>query len=170
MSGAPIIASSVGAIAAAERMREEEENMTSYDKNDINGWEFKIMRSNLGRFSSYETVKKICEQEAKAGWELVEKFDQYRLRFKRRIEMRAKDQYLDFDPYRTGISGGGGIAAMIIGLSLLALGALIFGIIYLKGQHIRIEPGGIIMIIVAVGIVVLLIGLIAMRIGRVGRR
>ncbi|MEW5923066.1 MAG: hypothetical protein AB1746_03680 [Candidatus Zixiibacteriota bacterium] len=171
MSGAHI-ASSAAAIAAAkaaERMREEEEKMTSYNKDDLNGWEFKIMRSNLGSFSKYEKVKKVCDEEAKAGWELVEKFDQYRLRFKRRVEMRAKDQYLDFDPYRTGLGGGGGVVALIVGLCLLALGALIMLVVYLKGQHIQVEPAGIAMIVVSVGILVLLLGLIFVRF-RSGKR
>lgn len=172
MSGAPIAASAaaIAAAQAAARMREEEEKMTSYNKDDLNGWEFKIMRSNFGSFSNYEKVKKVCDEEAKAGWELVEKFDQYRLRFKRPVGMRAKDQFLNFDPYRTGVGGGGGVVALIIGLCLLVLGAIIMLVVYLKGQHIRIEPAGIAMIFTSVGVVVVLVGLIVARLRGGGRR
>jgi len=36
--------------AAARRRQEEEEKMTNYNKEDLEGWEFKIVRSNIGRF------------------------------------------------------------------------------------------------------------------------
>ena len=122
---------SAAAAAAAERRRreEEEETLTSYASNDIDKYEFKIMRSSLGKFSNYETLKRVCEQEARAGWEMVEKFDQYRVRFKRKIEHRANDRHLDFDPYRTGIAGSGGALkiGIIVGvIGLLALAGVLF--------------------------------------------
>ena len=173
MSNAAFIATSAATTAAAAahaaKMRDEEENMTGYNKEDLDGWEFKIVRSTLGRFSNYEKVQEVCRQEAKAGWELVEKFDQYRLRFKRRTDMRSKDQFLDTDPYRTNIGGGGKLAGIIIGVIALAIGVIAFLVLYLRGQHIRIEPTGIIMIIIAVGVLVLLITLIASRVGKSSR-
>jgi len=170
MSNGAIIASTTAATTAAAaaraaKMRDEEENMTGYNKDDLDGWEFKIVRSALGSFSNYDKVKEVCEQEAMGGWELVEKFDQYRLRFKRRTEMRSKDQYLDIDPYRTNIGGGGKLAGIIIGSIALGIGVIAFLVLYLRGQHIRIEPTGIVMIIISVGIVILLIALIASRMG-----
>ncbi|MCU0878213.1 MAG: hypothetical protein MUF06_10550 [Pirellulaceae bacterium] len=39
--------------------------------------------------------------EARAGWVLVEKFDQSRIRLKRPAAARERDGKLDFDPYRT---------------------------------------------------------------------
>lgn len=77
--------------------------MTGYDREDLNGWEFKIVRSLMGKFRNREAIAKLCEEEAKAGWEMVEKFDDQRIRFKRKIENRRNDQLLEIDPYRTTI-------------------------------------------------------------------
>ena len=118
MSGA------AAAAAAAKKRQEqqEEEEMTQYSSQDINGWEFKIVRSVTARFSGHEAVQRLCSEESKAGWELVEKFDDSRIRFKRRIERRNQDQSLGFDPYRTrvGISELG-VAAVIIGIIAVAV-------------------------------------------------
>ena len=122
MSGA-FVATSAGASAAAARARrvrmmQEEEDMTRYEKDDLEGWEFKIVRSATRKFKKYQVVQKVCQEESKAGWELVEKFDDSRLRLKRKIENRANDHLLETDPYRTtvGISEGslGGISAGVI--------------------------------------------------------
>jgi hypothetical protein len=132
-----VVATSAGASAAAaaaaarkRREEEEEEKLTQYDGDDMEKYEFKIMRSSLGKFGKYETLKRVCEQEAKAGWEMVEKFDQYRVRFRRNIDNRANDRHLDFDPYRTGIGGGSGArVAIIIAISgLVALGAVLLAV------------------------------------------
>ena len=102
--------------------------MTQYSAQDLEGFEFKIVRSITGRFSNYDAVQKLCAEEARAGWEMVEKFDNDRIRFKRRIERRNQDKSLDFDPYRTrvGITELG-IAATIIGIIAAAVvAALLF--------------------------------------------
>jgi len=125
-------AGSTAAIAAAaarkRREQQEEESMTQYSAQDLEGFEFKIVRSITGRFSNYDAVQKLCAEEARAGWEMVEKFDNDRIRFKRRIERRNQDKSLDFDPYRTrvGITELG-IAATIIGIIAAAVvAALLF--------------------------------------------
>lgn len=120
-----VIGNVAGAIAAARkrrREREEEEEMTTYRGNDLDGWEFKIVRSAFGRFGSADAVRKVADEEAKAGWELLEKFDNSRIRFKRRIERRSQDLHLDIDPYRTevGISELG-IALTVIGSILVVI-------------------------------------------------
>ena len=80
-----------------------------------------------GRFRKYEIVQALCTEESKAGWEMVEKFDNNRIRFKRRTENRTKDQYLDFDPYRTSMSTMSGQKVMlIIGLIVMLLGVGLF--------------------------------------------
>lgn len=125
-------AASGGAIAAAaaaeakRRKEEEEERMTTYNNSDLEGWEFKIVRSSMGRFRNYETVKRICDEEAAAGWELVEKFDDYRLRFKRKTSHRAQDAHRSVDPYRTetGITSGK-LGLVIIGAILLLVGLIL---------------------------------------------
>jgi len=120
-------AAAVLAAAKAAKDRDEEENLTKYNSDDLDGWEFKIVRSDLGRFSNREVVQKLCQREARAGWEMVEKFDNSRIRFKRRVEQRSQDQYLEFDPYRTSLSTvSGGAVAAIIGLVLLLGGLVAF--------------------------------------------
>ena len=69
MSGA-VIGSTAGAGAAAAaahaaKMRDEEENMTKYNGDELEKWEFKIVRSNFARFKKYEVVQKLCAEEAK---------------------------------------------------------------------------------------------------------
>ena len=108
-----------------EQERKEEEDMTRYKNNDLDGWEFKIVTSFTGSFKSYTDVQKVIEEESKAGWEFLEKFDNYRMRFKRRIERRSGDQFLNIDPYRTQVGmGSGSLAAVIIGIALFIIGLL----------------------------------------------
>ena len=100
--------------------------MSIYTGQDLNTWEFKIVRSVFGRFSNYKAVQKICQEEAETGWELVEKFDSYRLRFKRRVERRSNDHLARLDPYRTspGFSGRAASVALIFGVVLLLLSGM----------------------------------------------
>ena len=125
------------AAAAAARRREEEESLTPYNKDDLEGWEFKIVRSNFGRFSSYDIVQKLCQDEARAGWEMVEKFDNERIRFKRRIDKRSGDRQLDFNPYRTTIGfGEGRIAAIIlIAVAVIVAGSLALILYFQNGGN-----------------------------------
>ncbi len=103
-------AGAAAAGAAARRMLElEEEAMTKYTPDDLeNDWEFKIVRANTMAFRKPETLRKLVEEESQAGWVMLEKFDDSRVRFKRRRSARANDANLpaDYDPYRThyGIS------------------------------------------------------------------
>jgi hypothetical protein len=91
--------------AAAERRRllaQEEEEMTPYSPTDLaQDWEFKIVRSAMGRFGNPAFLQRVLADEARAGWVLVEKFDQSRIRLKRPAAARERDGKLDFDPYRT---------------------------------------------------------------------
>src|SRR5687767_15897396 len=95
-----------GAAAAAAKHRaeqEEEEEMTAYNSQDLNeGWEIKIVRSSTGAFKKPETFRKLIEEESRAGWILVEKFDNGRVRFKRPFAARERDTTLSsgIDPYR----------------------------------------------------------------------
>src|SRR6266481_995535 len=99
------IMSAGGAAAAAEqqrRMREEEEEMTPYMSGDLSqDWEFKILRSATGTLRNPERLRRFLEEEARAGWVLVEKFDNSRLRLKRPAKARELDGKLDVDPSRT---------------------------------------------------------------------
>ena len=133
MSFVPITTGTNAASAAAIRkLLEEEENMTAYNKEDLEGWEFKIMRSYTGKFKDTAYVRQLCQEEAKAGWEMLEKFDDYRIRFKRRTDNRSNDQYLKSDPYRTGVGLKANrlvavaVALAILGVAFAALMAVFF--------------------------------------------
>jgi hypothetical protein len=117
----------IAGAAAAKRAREEEEKMTKYNSDDLDGWEFKIVRSNTGAFKNYERVKKVCDEESRAGWEMVEKFDNHRIRFKRRTDNRSGDRHRQgIDPYRTHIGlHGGGLATTIIAVCLAVIGIIL---------------------------------------------
>ena len=66
------------------------------------GWEYKIVRANSDLFRNREIFQKLCREEAEAGWILLEKLDDRRVRFKRSLAIREQIelQSLPFDPYR----------------------------------------------------------------------
>lgn len=101
--------------------------MTTYRKHDLEqGWEFKILRAATQQFKKPEVLKSVQNEEALAGWELLEKFDNERLRFKRPLAARKGDANLGMgiDPYRTqyGISEGKLVAYWITGVMLVMVG------------------------------------------------
>ena len=117
------------AVAAAQKRRlleKEEQEMTGYGTQDMDGWEFKIVRSISGRFKNPDTIRKICEEEARSGWEMLEKFDDSRIRFKRRVDKRRSDGQQGVDPYRTqyGLGEGRLAIAIILGI-VLAIGIVL---------------------------------------------
>ena len=67
------------------------------------GWEFKIVRANTDLFQDPMVFKRLCDEESQAGWVLLEKLDNRRVRFKRPIALREmiKQELLAFDPYRS---------------------------------------------------------------------
>ena len=115
------------AAAAAEQqrlMREEEEEMTPYTPADLaTDYEFKILRSATAAFRVPSKLQEILQEEALAGWVLVEKFDNSRLRLKRPTKAKERDGNLNFDPYRTyvGLSPNR-LAFLIIGITLAIIG------------------------------------------------
>ncbi len=158
----PIIAGSTAAIAAAaaaKKMREEEEKMTKYNGDDLDGWEFKIVRANTRKFKTAEMVEKVRQEEARAGWELVEKFDDYRIRFKRRVEKRSMDAHLEIDPYRSQVSSSNvSIIAVLVGVFIALLG--VFMVVGIKFGFDRVIIGGFTLPGIIIGLVVL-IGVVA---------
>ena len=109
-----------GAAAHQRKLQGEEEQMTKYGTDEIEGWEFKIVRAASRKFKDPEILRQTCEEEARSGWEMLEKFDNCRIRFKRRIENRDGDQHRDLDPYRTQV-----------GLTSDQLGLLITAVVFL---------------------------------------
>jgi hypothetical protein len=117
-----------GAIIAAikKRQEEEEQNMTRYNAEDLNGWEFKIVHSTFGRFRNSEVIRRLMEEEARNGWEMVEKFDDYRIRFKRRTDKRALNAGSGVDPYRTNYGTKQVLLPVIAVLVALVLATTLF--------------------------------------------
>jgi hypothetical protein len=102
--GPPMSAAVAAAAAeeAARRQREEEEEMTPYGDDDLrDAWEFKILRSTSNDFAKPDVLRAALEEEARSGWVMVEKFDDQRLRLKRRADARTSEYGSDVDPYRT---------------------------------------------------------------------
>ena len=123
------------AAAEAKRRRNlEEEVMTGYSAEQLNeGWEFKIVRSATSAFRKPEVLMRVLERESLGGWELVEKFDDGRLRLKRPVAARRNDATLPrgYNAYRTRYGvGEGGLAAWIT-LGILAAIGVVMGIVYL---------------------------------------
>jgi len=129
-SAATTVAAPAAAAERKRRLQKEEEQMTRYRTEELEGWEFKIVRAATRKFRRPEVLQRVCEEEARAGWEMVEKFDDSRIRFKRPVERRSDDPHLDIDPYRTqiGISGSSlelSVAGIVIG-GLGVLGLIAF--------------------------------------------
>jgi hypothetical protein len=85
------------------------------------GWEFKIVRANRDLFQDPAMMKKLCDEEAIAGWILLEKLDDHRIRFKRPIAMREviKAEMLSFDPYRTHYGPTGNGRSVLVGIAAI---------------------------------------------------
>lgn len=161
MSGATA-AAAIAAAKRAEKLRKEEETLATYDSKDLEGWEFKIIRSGTEYFRKPENLKKMCDEEAQAGWEMVEKFDNTRVRFKRRIEERKNDQFrTGIDPYRTTIGiGSGGIVAIVLGIVAVFIGVIFAIGIGKRGAEIS---GGLIPVIIVAIALIAVLALVVMK-------
>lgn len=117
-----------------ERWRlKEEEMMIRYTTDELqNDWEFKIVRTSDGRFHNPDILQQLMDEESVSGWQMLEKLDDNRVRFKRPISNRRRDDLLpqDVDPYRTQI--GSGLASRqgrIVLVTAAAAAVLIAGIV-----------------------------------------
>lgn len=119
-----------------QQLAEEEESLTPYNSKDsaekpdaqttdqvrsgfttkVRGWEFKIVRANRAIFHNPQVFQHLCDEEAQAGWVLVEKFDDQRVRFKRPIAFREmiQSESLPFDPYRTQYGPSGLLSSSLV--------------------------------------------------------
>jgi hypothetical protein len=107
--------------------------MAQYAQDDVkDDWEFKIVRSSAAAFRKPEVLNKLIEEEARAGWVMLEKFDDSRVRFKRPRSARARDAFLpdDVDPYRTQYGAynvqRATMAGVLLGVVFLLLGLAAF--------------------------------------------
>jgi hypothetical protein len=121
-AGATAGATAAAAVAAEQQrqMQQEEEEMTTYSPQDLaQDWEFKILRSATNAFKKPEQLRQCLEAEAQAGWVLVEKFDDSRVRLKRPIAARDRDGKVGIDPYRTYVGPSPNyVATLTVGIVL----------------------------------------------------
>lgn len=92
------------AVEASERRKKARAEVIHYSPEDLSdGWEFKVVRANPQAFRSHEAFDKVFDQERRAGWIMLEKLDEARVRFKRPVSQREHDILLgpDVEPYRT---------------------------------------------------------------------
>jgi hypothetical protein len=111
-------------ITESRQDEEEEEILTQYETKDnaadktapqqnaagkalpkdprLVGWEFKIVRAHRHIFRDPAVFQRLCQEEAEAGWIMLEKLDDRRVRFKRPIALReiVNSEFLKQDPYR----------------------------------------------------------------------
>ena len=122
------MSAAAAAAAAARRRREREEEETTLMNTDPSGTiEYKIIRSATGVFKDPIKFRAALDDEARAGWELVEKFDNGRARLRRPIGCRARDVDLGQDPYRTQIGMSEGALAVVIIVYVVLGAALLIG-------------------------------------------
>jgi hypothetical protein len=109
-----------------EQQRTVEAMSSKSMENPAGDWEFKMLRSATAKFRDPVWLRTILEEEARAGWTLVEKFDDARLRLKRPASARAGDAALPFDARRTSVGPGQAyvIVPLLLG-SLALIGAVI---------------------------------------------
>jgi hypothetical protein len=135
-SGAWIAVTAGAAAKRRQMLLAEEEDMTQYTQDDLkNDWEFKIVRSDTPVFRKPEVLSKLIEEEAQAGWVMLEKLDDSRVRFKRPRSARARDAYLPdgVDPYRTRY--GGFSAPIAVGVGVLIAGLLVLALVALRSSQ-----------------------------------
>lgn len=103
-------------------------------QDDLHGdFEFKILRSNTAAFRKPEMLQQALEEEALAGWVLLDKLDNSRLRLKRKRGSGHRDATAAIDPYRTYFGlGNGAIVAIVIGVIAAVLGVATTIVVILK--------------------------------------
>jgi len=82
--------------------------------------EYKTLQSQTPLFSDTAKLHEILAEEAKAGWQLLEKEDNYRIKLQRDISNRENDKNLDIDAYRSTV----GVPAVVT-YGFTALGTLV---------------------------------------------
>jgi len=112
--------------------------MSSYSAEELAaGWEFKIVRSATGGFKRPEFLQQVLEEEKRAGWTLVEKFDNSRMRLKRPASARASGGSSAIDAYRIEVGISGIALGLCIGLAILVGVGLVMGTVALLVQASR---------------------------------
>lgn len=142
--------------------------MTRYDPDELeNDWEFKIIRSVTPVFRKSEVLQRVLQEEAVAGWKLLEKLDDNRIRLKRPASAQRKDAMLPpgVDPYRTQIgSGASAVAALMVGLALILFFGVLVMLLGLREESFSAPEGAIVFsIVIFLGIMVSMIAVVRSR-------
>ena len=101
--------------------------MTLMNTDPSGAIEYKFIRSATGAFKDPAKFRAALDEEARAGWELVEKLDNSRARLRRSTECRQRDAELGQDPYRTQVGMSEVALAMSIVVPILVCLALLLG-------------------------------------------
>ncbi len=101
--------------------------MTLMNTDPSGAVEYKIIRSATGAFKDPAKFRAALDEEARAGWELVEKLDNSRARLRRSTDVRKRDAELGQDPYRTQVGMGEAAFAVSIAVAVLLGVALLLG-------------------------------------------
>ena len=82
--------------------------------------EYKTMQAQTPLFADSKKMQEVLAIEAKAGWDLLEKEDNYRIKLHRDISHRENDKNLGFDAYRSSV----GVSSVVtyVGTALLTIG------------------------------------------------
>lgn len=97
--------------------------MTAYGAAE--DWEFKIVRSISG-FRKPQRLRAMLVMEALAGWELLEKLDDNRVRLRRKTSQRAADATRAVDAYRTNYGASQWTIALLSVLVAVVLVVALF--------------------------------------------
>lgn len=65
--------------------------------------EYKIVQSTTPHFANTQNLARVLSEEAQAGWSLIEKLDNYKIRLQRDISHRQSDGNRSLDPYRVQV-------------------------------------------------------------------
>lgn len=96
------------------------------------GWEFKVLASPGLAFRDPRALQRAVDEEARAGWTLLEKLDDGHLRFKRPVGERERDAARGLDAYRTRYGPSRAGAQIVFWLITLAGAILLY---YLMARH-----------------------------------
>lgn len=89
------------AAAAAAKRKTIEEQESNHHLRFGRDWEFKIVRAVWPSFRRRENLERLLAEEAGAGWRLVEKLDNNRVRLARPVSERSRQLSPSIDPYRS---------------------------------------------------------------------
>ncbi len=89
--------------------------------------EYKTVQAQTPLFADTKKMQEILLEEAKAGWDLLEKEDNYRIKLQRDSSNRSNDGNLEIDPYRATV---GVSSVLTYGITALVTMLIVSVILY----------------------------------------